>query len=329
MDGGTLADTTQAKVTTAFTLPSINMQTATAAYTSVLANAGVTIPSRDTLDQRIINNVQNRTGKIIDCQGGYPHLTPYANTVNAWPTLVQGNAPTDTDNDGMPNWWEIREGLDLNLASDRSTLTPDGYTVLEKYLNSIPGWNSHAGFVSITGTKTSTTNAKINFTTDWVKDGFKYGLFRSSDSLGVYTKVADTISNMNLISFIMNDATLPTGVSYYKVGSYKIGVTPDTLYSNILKINNVVTAVNNPTLGNDVTSIFPNPAQNEFTVKHVAAQKNAVIQVIDNLGKICYQTSVKQGSTSTVISQHKLAKGSYNILLINGRTKSGSSIVIM
>ncbi len=329
MSSGTAADTTQAKVTTAFPLPTINTETALDAYNSVLAGAGVAIPGRDTLEERIIGNVKNRTGKIIDCQGGYPHLTPYATTVNAWPTLVSGVAPTDTDIDGMPDWWETREGLNINLASDRATLTVDGYTVLEKYLNSIPAWNAHANFVAVSGTKLNTTTAQISFTTDWVKDGFKYGLFRSNDSIVGYTKVADTISNMNLIHFAINDATLPTGVWYYKIGSYKIGVTPDTLYSNFVKINNTVTAINNPIFGDDITAVYPNPAQEEFTVKHVAALKNATIQVVDKSGKICYQINVKQGATSTIISQHKLARGSYVVVFNNGKIKSHSSIVIM
>ena len=329
MDGGTLADTTQSKVTTAFAIPTINTESATAAYLSVLKNAGATIPYRDTLDQRIMLNVQNRTGKTIDCQGNYPHATAYATTVNAWPKLIQGTVPTDTDNDGMPDWWEVRAGLDPNAAVDRGNITAAGYTELETYLDSIPVWNAHAAFVSATATKLNTTTAQINFTTDWVKDGFKYGLFRSTDSLGVYTEVDTIHSNMDTIHFSITDYTLPTGTFYYKVGSYKVGVTPDTLYSNIMRINNVVTAINNPTAANDVMTVFPNPTQNSFTVKHIAAPKNATIQIVDAVGKVCYQTNVKQGTTATQISEHKLAKGRYIVVFISGRIKTNRSVVIM
>ena len=48
---------------------------------------------RDTLDERIINDVKNRTGKLIDVQGGYPHGTEYEKTVNAWPNLKSMPAP--------------------------------------------------------------------------------------------------------------------------------------------------------------------------------------------------------------------------------------------
>jgi hypothetical protein len=88
MLGGNAADTVKSKVYTPFIpgyLPTTT-DNALEAYDTVLKNVGCTIPVRDTLDQRIINDVRNRTGKFIDVQGGYPHGTPYAQTVNAWLT---------------------------------------------------------------------------------------------------------------------------------------------------------------------------------------------------------------------------------------------------
>lgn len=137
MASGTLADTAQSKVTSPFNLPAITTQSAQEAYELVLAGAGAVLPTRDTLDQRIINNVRNRTGRLIDVQGGYPHGTPYEQTVNAWPTLASGAAPVDTDKDGMPDSWETSNGLNPNDANDRNTYNAEGYTMLEVYLNSL------------------------------------------------------------------------------------------------------------------------------------------------------------------------------------------------
>lgn len=243
MNGGSLADTVQSKVTAAFPIPSINIQSAVNAYNSVLIDAGASIPSRDTLEERIIVNVKSRTGKIIDVQGGYPHGTAYNLTVNAWPTLAQGNVSVDTDADGMPDWWETRNNFNKNLASDRAIVATNGYTNLENFIDSIPGWNKHAAFESFTGTKTSSSQVHFTFTTNWVKDSFTYSLFKSNDSLGVYTKVTDVNSEMNTINFTIDDNAFTGATTYYKVGSYKIGVTPDTLYTNIIKINGTVTPV--------------------------------------------------------------------------------------
>jgi len=423
MQGGSLADTAQSKVSTPFNVSSINIQTPVDAYNAIIKNVGVTIPTRDTLDKRVIKNVVNRTGAIIDVQGNYPHGTAFALTTNAWPTLTTGNPPTDTDFDGMPNWWEKREGLNPSNYSDRGTITSNGYTVLEKYLYSIPGWNEHANFVSLVGTKINSSLAKFDFVTDWVKDGFTYGLFRSADSLGTYTQIGSVNSFIDSINFTINDAALTQSTSYYKIGSYKVGVTPDTLYSNIVKIEGTVTPVkfsnytvklvanNNKTaeienawstldetntnsfniqrsvdgrnfntvgtiaakglgdyffkdkveiynnikslyyriesvdndgfkqytnskqirIGDDLNNgirIYPNPTNKDFVISHNAAQKNTIVQLVNELGKVCLTVNVKQGDVSTKITTTQLAKGNYSVILTNDFSKLVSSVVV-
>ena len=136
--GGTLADTAQIKVTTPFNILAMPTQTAQAAYTSVLAQAGCVLPARDVLDQRIVNDVQNRTGNLIDVQGGFPaHVTPYSVSQVAWPVLTCGAAPADTDHDGMTDVYELNNGLNPNNAADRQLTAANGYTNLENYLNGI------------------------------------------------------------------------------------------------------------------------------------------------------------------------------------------------
>ena len=57
--------------------------------------------------------------------------------VGGWPELKSLPAPTDTDGDGMPDDWEIKNRLDPNNPDDRNIIGKDGYTMLEVYLNSI------------------------------------------------------------------------------------------------------------------------------------------------------------------------------------------------
>ncbi|MBF9221817.1 pectate lyase family protein [Hymenobacter ruricola] len=137
MQGGSLADTVQSKVSTPFPIAPLNTQTATAAYAAVLQGVGCVLPARDAVDQRIIQDVQNRTGAIIDVQGGYPHGTPISTSEGAWPVLNCGPAPADSDHDGMPDAYEAANGLNPNNAADRQTLAANGYTNLENYLNGI------------------------------------------------------------------------------------------------------------------------------------------------------------------------------------------------
>jgi hypothetical protein len=106
----------------------IHMETALAAYSNVLANAGATLPFRDTVDKRIVSYVKNGTGAIIDSVA----------QVGGWPVLSSATAPIDTDFDGMPDEWEIIAGLNPSDASDRNgDVNANGYTDLEDYLNGV------------------------------------------------------------------------------------------------------------------------------------------------------------------------------------------------
>jgi pectate lyase len=106
--------------------PLVTITDALTAKTQVLNGAGAILPSRDSVDRRIVNEVINGTGRII----GYP------SDVGGWPAIASGTPPADTDHDGMPDEWEIRYGFNPNNPSDGpQDADGDGYTNLEEYLN--------------------------------------------------------------------------------------------------------------------------------------------------------------------------------------------------
>ena len=136
-NGGTETDKKEAIIDKPFLAEPLAKQTALEAYDAVLRFAGASY-RRDTLDERIINDVKNRTGRFIDVQGGFPHGTPYEQTTNAWPALRSLPAPADKDRDGMPDEWEIKNRLNPNNPADASHLKLDKYyTNIEVYINSI------------------------------------------------------------------------------------------------------------------------------------------------------------------------------------------------
>lgn len=134
---GTEKDKKKALVTIPFEGCPLPTESAKDAYESVLQNAGASL-KRDTLDIRIVQNVLNRSGSFIDVQGGFAHGTAYEFTVHAWPVLKQYPAPADQDQDGMPDAWELKYGLNPNNASDasQSSLHPF-YSNIEMYINSL------------------------------------------------------------------------------------------------------------------------------------------------------------------------------------------------
>lgn len=88
----------------------------------VLAAVGASLPRRDPVDQRIVEDVRNGTGHV-GIGSGYP--------------VLQGDQPPiDRDHDGMPDAWERSYGLDRNDPTDaQGDLNGDGYTNLEEYLD--------------------------------------------------------------------------------------------------------------------------------------------------------------------------------------------------
>jgi len=64
----TYAGDGDATITTRYNFPQVETETALEAYTSVLAGAGATLPSRDAHDARVVADVSAETGAIIDSQ---------------------------------------------------------------------------------------------------------------------------------------------------------------------------------------------------------------------------------------------------------------------
>ena len=167
-----------------FPMPHISIMSAKKAYDFVLDNAGATLPCRDIVDKRIIEEVKTGKAYYVEdlpdhCHGDLTGLSPKSmnedkhfkyrrlskdsykdgiitdiRQMGGFPEY-NGSPYVDTDGDGMPDAWEIKNGLDPNDPSDAvKDCTGDGYTNIEKYINGIS-----------TKKKTDWTNLKNNYDT--------------------------------------------------------------------------------------------------------------------------------------------------------------------
>ena len=113
---------------TRFAAPPVTTQNAQEAFDQVLARAGATQPRRDPIDRRVVRDVAQRSGAVIDDPS----------QVGGYPQLAAGTPPPDSDHDGMPDEWEQARGLDPHDPSDAAeTPEPGGYTNVESYLHSL------------------------------------------------------------------------------------------------------------------------------------------------------------------------------------------------
>jgi hypothetical protein len=106
----------------------IATQEAPDGYRAVLEAGGASLPRRDAVDRRIVEDVLNGTGRIIKSQS----------EVGGWPEMQSIPAPPDSDGDGMPDAWEQQHGLNPNDGADGPQDSDgDGYTNVEDYLNGL------------------------------------------------------------------------------------------------------------------------------------------------------------------------------------------------
>jgi len=124
-------------------LPS-SRQSAEAAFDSVLADAGATLPARDAVDLRIVNSVRTGTGKIIGKETDLP-------LEQSWPDYRSLPLPKDSDGDGLPDFWEKQYGLNSEDPNDSAKLSR-GYANIEHYCNNTDpaGGNLPIVFVAAT-----------------------------------------------------------------------------------------------------------------------------------------------------------------------------------
>jgi len=173
------------KSDTPFEMPYITIMTAKETYDYVTANAGATLPCRDIIDQRVLDEVktgvayyekklpkdnpygdmsylhkksQNDEGlfkyRRLDKESYKKGIITDPRQMGGYPEY-KGKPYKDSDGDGMPDEWEKKHGLDPNDPSDANKdCTGDGYTNIEKYINGIS-----------TTTKTDWTDLKNNHDT--------------------------------------------------------------------------------------------------------------------------------------------------------------------
>lgn len=141
------------KVDQPFPMPPVKIMPAEEAYRFVLTNVGATLPVRDAVDKRVIEQV--RTGKIAYKEVNTDTMSQFKVRklpkdsyklgivtniveVGGYPDY-KGTPYKDADNDGLPDEYEVRHGLNPHDPTDsaKPAAGGGGYSNIEVYLNTL------------------------------------------------------------------------------------------------------------------------------------------------------------------------------------------------
>lgn len=172
------------------------VHTAEMAYKSVLSDVGANMPLLDAHDERMVKETLTKTtskkGSISGKLGIVDRETD-SEGFGYFITVGQTRpAGYDTDQDGMPDWWETAKGTDPNTADNNEYQDNFGYTNLEQYLN----WMAEPNFIVTPGTSVTVDLKKMFAGYDkepWftdMSDGTPDGWDINVDPEGVLTVIA-------------------------------------------------------------------------------------------------------------------------------------------
>jgi hypothetical protein len=115
----------------------VTIVSAQQALAQVIKEVGVMLPAqtslernidtRDSVDTRLIRELETATGRVgID-----------SDSVRRYSYIPSVEPPVDSDNDGMPDVWEIERGLNPGVDDSAGDRDGDGSTNIEEYINGL------------------------------------------------------------------------------------------------------------------------------------------------------------------------------------------------
>ncbi len=240
--------------------PIYNTQTA---YRLAISQVGA-LP-RDESDSLVISQMltlgKGTTGTGVGTAGPgtglYTSQTQTGLSNNGYGTIKAGTKEVDTDNDGMPDYWEKAMGSDP-AKNDAMKLAADSFTLIEHYINWLA--DPHA----VTTTSTPLTIDLLGFTSGFsnvspvytLNAGTKGTTLLQPDGHTVLFTPLDTLNGMDSISFTVtgNDGSVYSTVISVLVTP--VAMLPISLVSYTANLVGQSVLVNWQTSNNNAVSYF-------------------------------------------------------------------------
>lgn len=243
---------------------------------AVFERVGAFYWNRNTADARLIANTAAGIGAIID----------HPNQAGGWPILQTGTPSVDSDNDGMPNEFELRFGLNPNNANDRNgDLDSDGFTNLEEYLSEAAFDQVGMGLGNLPPPVVELVGATQ---TNWAEGATaSFNLLRVGDLNRVSTVTLDEVGfgsvqadAADFVNGLRTDQVVTFDVGVSEV-LYTMPIAQDSLVEQVEEFGVVLKTAENAVLGTQVAATafidnddVPPPPPTTFAVGAVVVLKS-------------------------------------------------------
>jgi len=297
---------------TVLTLPWTDVTNSIPVYSAATAfriNASMagTLPY-DQTDSLIINQVRTiGQGTVGWTQGtAGPSSALYTSQVqsglenNGYGIIRSGNKEQDTDNDGMPDYWEKANGLNIN-ADDAMQLASDGYTLIEHYIN----WLAELHTVA---------NCNSSQDIDLIK--FFGGFSNVSPTFTISECTngsASVLEDGHTVRF--NPTPDFTGLANIK---FTVSGNDETSYStaiSVLVTSNGATAINTNVSGK--INIYPNPTTNVLVLNNANA---TTFEIYNMQGGLLLKGDMAHSGVTQQINVASLPDGIYILKVLCDET---------
>lgn len=300
-DMGTLLSSPWSPLTTL--IPTVD---ATSAFRTVVSHVGTQPLSQ--MDSLIINQTltlgNGTTGTTAGTTGPdgglYTSISSTGLANNGYGIIRSGSICTDSDGDGMPDYWESAVGTNLS-SNDAMQIASNGYANIENYANWL-------------GDLHDTTNVNVAKDIDLAK--YCGGFAAVSPTYSVASSTNGTAT--------MNGSTVhfTPSADYKGLASIQFTVTgsDNSSYTDSIKV--LVTPLNTSGIissNENALIIFPSPANTILNISNI--EEKSPFQIYDMSGKI-----VISGLTSTngKVQQVNVGALSEGVYQINVKNKKGT-----
>ncbi|REC80118.1 pectate lyase [Chryseobacterium elymi] len=114
----------------------VKTHSAEEAYEKILLFGGASLV-RDAVDLHVLKDAKNGSFTYKGSKGSTNGIIDSQNDVGGFPTLNPGNPLPDSDNDGMPDEWEIKNKLNPKVANSNGRDLDKNYDNIEVYFNDL------------------------------------------------------------------------------------------------------------------------------------------------------------------------------------------------